>query len=166
MAVGVTYSNVLQKAASTVFGRFLDTGDAKSTGNLRKHVKKCWGEHALEAAGETKNANEARTTIVQSILEMGTIKSSFERKGNGKVSYSHRQHTKAEMRLEIVRWVSESLRPFEIVKDSGFQRLMKTGRPEYYLPSPSTVSRDVRLVFVQTRKQIARMLQVGCSIHE
>ncbi|KAG2355080.1 hypothetical protein BDR07DRAFT_1304207, partial [Suillus spraguei] len=88
--------------------RFLDTGDAKSTGNLCKHVKNCWGEHALEAAGETKNADKARTIIVQSILKTGTIKSSFERKGKGKVTYSHRQYTKAETRLKIVRWVSES----------------------------------------------------------
>jgi hypothetical protein len=38
---------------------------------------------------------------------------------------------------------------------------MKTGRPEYYLPSPSTVSRDVRLVFARTRKHVAKMLQVS-----
>jgi hypothetical protein len=30
-------------------------------------------------------------------------------------------------RAEIVRWVSENLRPFEIVRDRGFQSLMKTG---------------------------------------
>lgn len=36
---------------------------------------------------------------------------------------------------------------------------MKTGRPEYYLPSPSTVSRDVKLVFAQTRQRIATMLR-------
>lgn len=36
---------------------------------------------------------------------------------------------------------------------------MKTGRPEYYIPSPSTVSRDVKLVFVNVRKRIAKMLQ-------
>jgi hypothetical protein len=29
-------------------------------------------------------------------------------------------------RAEIVKWVAESLRPFEIVKDQGFQCLMKT----------------------------------------
>lgn len=29
-----------------------------------------------------------------------------------------------------------------------------------YIPSPSTVSRDVRLVFAKTRKRIAGMLQV------
>jgi len=36
---------------------------------------------------------------------------------------------------------------------------MKTGRPEYYIPSPSTVSRDIRLVFANVRKQMAKMLQ-------
>lgn len=62
--------------------------------------------------------------------------------------------------MEIVRWVSESLRPFTIVQDRGFQSLMKTGRPEYYIPSSSTVSRDVKLVFARTRQHIAKMLQV------
>jgi len=38
---------------------------------------------------------------------------------------------------------------------------MKTGRPEYYIPSPSTVSRDVRMVFARTRQRIASMLQVS-----
>lgn len=36
---------------------------------------------------------------------------------------------------------------------------MKTCRPEYYIPSASTVSRDVRLVFAQSRACIAKMLQ-------
>lgn len=58
-------------------------------------------------------------------------------------------------------WVSKSLRPFDIVKDRAFQSLMKTGRPEYYIPSPSTVSRDVRQVFVRTRQRVAKMLQVS-----
>jgi hypothetical protein len=57
--------------------------------------------------------------------------------------------------------VSESVRPFSIVEDRGFKSLMKTGRPEYYIPSASTVSRDVRLVFARTRERIAKMLQVS-----
>jgi hypothetical protein len=57
--------------------------------------------------------------------------------------------------------VAESLRPFEVVQDKGFQVLMKTGRPEYYLPSPSTVARDVRLVFTRTREHIAKMTMVS-----
>jgi hypothetical protein len=38
---------------------------------------------------------------------------------------------------------------------------MKTGRPGIYIPSASTVSRDVKLVFARTWEQIAKMLQVG-----
>ncbi|KAG2094206.1 uncharacterized protein F5147DRAFT_747828 [Suillus discolor] len=112
--------------------RFLDKKDAHLTSNMRKHIKSCWGEGVLEAACEAKNTEEVRTKIVTSILCNGSITSSFERKGKGKVTYSHRQHTRTETK--------------------GFQSLMKTGRPEYYIPSPRTISRDVRL-------QIAKMLQ-------
>lgn len=40
---------------------------------------------------------------------------------------------------------------------------MKTGRPEYALPSPSTVSRDVKRVFARVRRRIAKMLKVRKS---
>ena len=39
--------------------RYLDTGDAKSTRNLRKHAKICWGEEAVAAADNTKDVNAA-----------------------------------------------------------------------------------------------------------
>lgn len=52
------------------------------------------------------------------------------------------------------------MRPFSIVEDCGFRSLMKTGRPEYYLPSRPTVSRDVKEVFLKVRKRIGTMLQV------
>ena len=61
---------------------------------------------------------------------------------------------------EIVKWVAESMRPFSVVEDDGFKMLMKTGRPEYYIPSRRTVARDVKHVFSKTREVIARMLQV------
>ncbi|KAG0703263.1 hypothetical protein DFH29DRAFT_803739 [Suillus ampliporus] len=147
------------KACKASIRHFLDKKNARSTGNMRKHVKSCWGEEILSVADDTKDAKEVRTKIVGSILKNGTITASFERKGKGKLTYSHHQHTWAETKAEIVQWVSESLRLFEIVKDRGFQTLMKTGRPGYYLPSPSTVSRNVRLVFAKTRQRVARMLQ-------
>jgi hypothetical protein len=64
------------------------------------------------------------------------------------------------IRTEIVHWVSESLWSFKLVSDHGFNCLMKTGRPDYYIPLPSTVSRDVKKVFAHTRQQIAKLLQV------
>ena len=55
------------------------------------------------------------------------------------------------------------MRPFSIVEDDGFKTLMKTGRPDYYLPSRVTVARDVKQVFKNTRERIATMLQVSIS---
>ena len=51
------------------------------------------------------------------------------------------------------------MRPFKIVEDRGFRKLMKTGRPACYIPSKITVSRDVKNVFVKCRQRIATMLQ-------
>jgi hypothetical protein len=84
------------KRCKATIKRFLDKKDARSTGNMRKHVKSCWGEDTLNAADDAKDANEVRTKIVGGILKNGSITTSFERKGKGKVTYSHRQHTRAE----------------------------------------------------------------------
>ncbi|KAG2362078.1 hypothetical protein BDR07DRAFT_1451332 [Suillus spraguei] len=119
---------------------FLDKKDARSTGNMHKHVKNCWG-----------------VEIVENFLKNGSITTALECKGQGKVTYSNHQHTWTEARAEIVCWVSENLWPFEIVKDREFQSLMKTGRPEYHILSPSTVLCNVRLVFAKTRQRIAKM---------
>src|SRR5271163_3361307 len=67
----------------------------------------------------------------------------------------------APHRAEIVHWVSESKRPFKIVTDHAFRSLMKTGRPEYHIPSAETVSRDVRHPFVNVQKCLAKILQVS-----
>jgi hypothetical protein len=140
--------------------RYLDKGDANSTGNLRKHVKSCWGDKVLQAAEQMESVHDAREKVVNVVKQSGSITVAFERNGKGKVTFSTRQHTKVETRTELVRWVSESLRPFKIVKDHGFQCLMKTGRPQYYLPSLMTVSRDVKTVFAHSRERVAKLLQV------
>jgi hypothetical protein len=43
--------------------RFLDTSDAKSTGNLRKHAKVCWGAETVAAADTTKDLPGAREIL-------------------------------------------------------------------------------------------------------
>src|SRR5260370_18862207 len=82
----------------------------------------------------------------------------FERKA--KATYSTIQHTKSETRAEIVRWVAESLQPFAIVKDRGFRSLMKTGQPDYYIPSPSTIACDVKAVFAHVHNWISKILRL------
>jgi hypothetical protein len=139
--------------------RFLDKGDARSTSNMQKHAKKCWGNGIITSADKANNADDVRRTTVKGVLNPQSITAAFERKGKGKVTYSHRQHTKTESRAKIVRWVAESKRPFSIVEDRGFQSLMKTGRPEYYIPCATTVFRDVKKVFVNVHRRMAKMLQ-------
>ncbi|SJL03663.1 uncharacterized protein ARMOST_16509 [Armillaria ostoyae] len=142
--------------------RYLDTKDAQSTSNLRKHARKCWGEDVIKEADEAGTLDAARTLLRKdagSDKRNGSITSHFARQGKGRVTYSHRQHTKQESRAEHVRWIAESSRPFAIVKDRGYNCLMKTGRPSCYVPSPSTVARDVKTVFGNTRQRISEMLQ-------
>ncbi len=62
-------------------------------------------------------------------------------------------------RLEGVKWVAQSNRPMRIVADKGLKRLLKIGRPHFYVPSPSTVSRDVRTTFMEAQVKIALKLQ-------
>jgi len=76
--------------------RYLDTNDAKSTSNLRKHAKRCWGDDIIATVDKAKNAKEVRATTVSGALDPESIMAAFERTGKGKVTYSHRQHTKAE----------------------------------------------------------------------
>jgi hypothetical protein len=128
---------------------------------MRKHAKKCWGDVVVASADSVKNVTEVQATTIKGALDLQLITAAFKRKG--KVKYSHRQHTKTEARAEIIRWVAESQRPFEVVADCGFQCLMKTGRPDYYIPSPTTVSQDVKRVFVNVRKWMAKILQV-CAL--
>ncbi|KAG1745709.1 hypothetical protein EDB19DRAFT_1578893, partial [Suillus lakei] len=128
--IGRQCSHVFQcmgKGCEQHIQRYLDKGDAKSTSNMAKHAKSCWGPEAYDAAQDTKSAAAAHEGIIKNLLKSGTITSSFKRTSKGKVTYSHRQHTKTETKAEI--------------------SLMKMGHPEYYLPSPSMVSHDVKLVF-------------------
>ncbi|KAF8870858.1 hypothetical protein BD779DRAFT_1399002, partial [Infundibulicybe gibba] len=142
---------------------YLDKGDSKSTGNMLKHARKCWGIDVVEAACLAKSADEVRAITIRGVLHANSITTAFKRTGNN-ITYSHKQHTRAQSKAEIVRWVCESMRPFEVVADCGFQSLMKTGRPEYYIPSPSTVSCDVKQVFVRARTRMAKMLK-ACALN-
>src|SRR5271155_2442291 len=119
--------------------RFLDKGDANSTGNLRKHAKICWGDEAVETADATKDLDAAKEVLVKSGIRDGSITAQFERIGKSKVTFSHREHTTTEsrylalfpyftipdccFRAEIVHWVSESKHPFHICERPRFREV-------------------------------------------
>jgi len=62
------------------------------------------------------------------------------------------------------RWVAECARPFRVVQDRGYRWLQKEGRPDRYVPSKETVSRDVKNLFEKTKEKIAAELQVSTDM--
>ena len=88
---------------------YLNTGDAKSTGNLHKHARLCWGAEAMAAADETRNLGAAFEALKN--VKDGSITGAFERVGKGKITYSHRQHTTTQ-----TWYVNLSCRPRKTVK--------------------------------------------------
>jgi hypothetical protein len=58
--------------------RYLDTTDAKSTSNLHKHAKICWGEDIVAAADETRDVLVARETLGKMKMKDGSILEAFE----------------------------------------------------------------------------------------
>ena len=86
------------RGCKTTVTRWLDKKDKNSTGNLWKHVKKCWGTEALASADALGSATKARDGV-KVYLRSGDLTLSFVRTGKGKVTYSVRQHTRNETRL-------------------------------------------------------------------
>ncbi|THU89401.1 hypothetical protein K435DRAFT_584588, partial [Dendrothele bispora CBS 962.96] len=149
--------------------QYLDTKDASSTGNMRSHVKSCWGEDILSEVDQAKDVDEG-WKVTGGYRRNGSITATFEKKRSGQATYSFCQYTKTDTRIKIIRWVAESLRPFNIVKDQSFNSLMKTGCPHYYILHPTTVACDMKMVFANTRKRISDMLQnikgdINCCIN-
>jgi len=129
----------------------------------------------VASANKTQDIHAAREALKN--MKDGSITEAFKCVAKLRVTYSHCQHMTTESwyvsiphcsmtdltmndRAKIIWWVAESKRPFQIVNNRGFQSLMKTGRPDYHIPSMQTISCDVKQVFVQVCKCIAKMLQV------
>jgi hypothetical protein len=78
---------------------YLDTTDRNSTGNLHKHAWLCWGEEAICGVDDCdlKSAREGVARVKNQ--KDGSLTTAFDWKGQGKVTYSHRQHSKAKTRF-------------------------------------------------------------------
>jgi len=81
--------------------RYINTKDTGSTGNLRKHVKACWGADVLQTADKAKDAGEVHNKLARSILRNGSITSAFEQKTGRKATYSNMPFTRSETRYII-----------------------------------------------------------------
>ena len=90
--------NCANHGYKTTVTRWLDKKDKNLTGNLWKHVKKCWGAEALASADALGSATKARDGV-KVYLRSGDLTLSFVCTGKGKVTYSVCQHMRNETRL-------------------------------------------------------------------
>ncbi|KAF9020042.1 hypothetical protein BDZ89DRAFT_903697, partial [Hymenopellis radicata] len=138
--------------------RNLTSKDKSSGHGLRLHAEKCFGVEAVKAAFEgadlqatremVKKAGKKKQGVLTSMLQ-GII-------AKGKEIYATMPLSNAETRAECARWCAENFRPFNVVADRAFKKLMKTGRPGTYIPHPTTVSRDTKILFAKTRRRLAK----------
>jgi hypothetical protein len=71
----------------------------KSTGNLWKHAKLCFGEEGVAVVDMEKDIDATHAALLKNLdllRRSGLLTANFERKGKGKVTYSHIQHMKTE----------------------------------------------------------------------
>ena len=68
--------------------RYLDTTDTKSTGNLHKHTRICWGLEIMATTDKTLSFGKAYEVLKR--YKDGSITEAFEQVGKGKFTYSHR----------------------------------------------------------------------------
>ncbi|TFY69695.1 hypothetical protein EVJ58_g269 [Rhodofomes roseus] len=125
---------------------------------MRKHIKACWGAEVLAMADTIGSAANARDGI-KTYQQTQDIKVVFGNVGKKTVTFSMCERTFLKTRTEIVHWVLESMRPFNIIKDRGFNCLMKMGHPEYRLPLPTTVGRNICKVYEHMAGHVAQMLK-------
>lgn len=63
--------------------------------------------------------------------------------------------------MKLALWVADSNRPFSIVEDKLLLDIFKDLNPNCVTFSRHTVSRDVKEIFMLSRKQVGALLQVS-----
>jgi uncharacterized DUF497 family protein len=86
---------------SQLVRHYLDTDDKKSTSGLRRHAIICWGEEVVKEAAAATDIASARAMLKGAVQRNRSITAIFERLGKEKITYSYRQHTKAETQWVI-----------------------------------------------------------------
>jgi len=128
--------------------------------DLKDHAVKCFGQDAVKATFK-KTQSGGRDVSIFTV---------FAHQGQQPVKISHRTHITEESRwvldsyfecshlrnnrAHIVRWCAKNNCPHRIIKDCQFEILMKAGQPGTSLPSPITVSCNIKAAFEHCRECI------------
>jgi len=110
---------------------------------------RCFGEDAVKQAFEGKAFKDSSASVFES----------FARQGQKPVTVSHRSLTNPEARAHLVKWIAENNRPANILIDRELITILTAGRPHITVPSPKTVTRDVKASFEACRERIGKLLR-------
>ncbi|KAG6825117.1 hypothetical protein H0H92_004643 [Tricholoma furcatifolium] len=111
---------------------------------------KCFGDDVVNTA-----FNKDDSTIPRD----GSIFAAFAQQGQQVVTVSHQALTLDETRARIALWCSENNHPMKIVTDRQLATLMKAGHPGMTIPSPATISRNIKTAFEASHLQIDKLLR-------
>ena len=138
--------------------------------NLKSHVVRCFGQHLVKSALKKTQPGGCDESIF----------AVFTHQGQPPIKISHCAHTTEEsrwvlhlyfecshlwnFRAHIARWCAEISHPHRIIKDHQFDILIKAGYPGTSLPSPMTVSHNIRATFECCYEHIDTILKVSLWI--
>ncbi|KIY62422.1 hypothetical protein CYLTODRAFT_339733, partial [Cylindrobasidium torrendii FP15055 ss-10] len=118
-------------------------------GLLHRHAVACYGQEVVDAVQATKDQEKAGEIIKKyGTKKANKLTNMLKGIRAPKESYSTIPPGKMDVR-----------RPFSIVEDKGLRWIAKEGRPHYYLPDRTTISRDTKTVFVKSEEALGKMLQ-------
>jgi hypothetical protein len=81
-------------------------------------------------------------------------------------SFAHGStYSAPKLRMKLALWAVRRHRPFAIVADPEFIEILTDLNNKVIVPSPTTLSRDVREFFNMSRLKVATILQVGFSLY-
>jgi hypothetical protein len=88
----------LRQGCGQTVRRFLDKGDAKSTGNLLKHVRtsKCWGEDMYKQIAKARDIDAAHAGV-KGYLANGSISVAF---GKGQLTHTYSSHPMTKLEIK------------------------------------------------------------------
>ena len=121
--------------------------------NLKSHAVRCFGQHLVKSALKKTQPGGCDELIFAVFTHQGQLP----------IKISHCAHTTEEsrwvlhlyfdcshlwnFRAHIARWCAEISHPHRIIKDHQFDIHIKAGHPGTSLPSPMTVSHNIRATF-------------------
>jgi hypothetical protein len=81
-------------------------------------------------------------------------------------SFAHGStYSAPKLRMKLALWIVRRHRPFSIVADPELIEILTDLNNKVIVPSPTTLSRDVREFFVISRLKVGSILQVRFSLY-